>query len=418
MRPEIMVIGRLAAIGVLSAAAIGCSGGGGGADAGRSPGPALRSPGSALRSPGSALRSPGSGLRSPGPTPSRPAVSARPEVVPSLSGGTWTQTRTADAGAVMLSVAVTGGGEAWAVGTPGENRRTGTVLRWDGHTWRAAPLPPGLRYPAVVSATSPRNVWIFDNHANAWQWDGRRWSARGRPPGKLPIVLDDAVVTGPADAWVAAAQDHGTAEEPDWRPVLARRSPAGWSVVPRPARQAVRHLGATASGDLWALTEDGDTVSSVEHWNGRRWTAVPPPPWPGGATAEFTDLAVVSEREVWVAGSILPPGDGSATAMLMRWNGDRWNPVSGLPADAVSFNAVASDGHGGVWLGASNYHSENKRILLHFDRRSWTYEKTPRTGNAPEVLDLVKLPGRDTVFAVGGNPSYDEDGEAWIWTRS
>lgn len=383
-----MAIGRLTAVAVLSATAIGCSGGDA-VDARHLPGPAS----------------------------SRPTASARPEVVPSLSGGTWTETRTADAGAVMLSVAVTGSSEAWAVGTSGENRRTGTVLRWDGRAWRSVPLPPGLRYPTVVSATSPRNVWIFDNHADAWRWDGRRWSARDRPPGRRPIALDDAVVTGPADAWVAAAQDHGTAGRPDWRPVLARWSSSGWSVVPRPTRRLMRRLGATASGDLWALGDAGDSGSTVEHWDGRRWTAVPVPR-PGGATVEFTDLAVVSEREVWVAGSILLPGAGSATATLMRWNGDRWNPVSRLPADVVSFNAVASDGHGGVWLGADNYHSENKRILLHFDGRSWTYEKTPRIGNAPEVLDLVKVPGRDTVFAVGGNPSYDEDSEAWIWTRS
>ncbi len=383
-----MTIGRLVAIGVLSAAAIGCSGG-----------------------------DPVDARHSPGHVRSTATAAARPEVVPSLSGGTWTETRTANAGAVMLSVAVTRDGEAWAVGAPGENRRTGPVLRWDGRAWRSAPLPPGLRYPAVVSAASAGNVWIFDNHANAWQWDGGRWSARGRPPSRLPVSLEAAVVTGPGDVWVAAGQNHGTAAEPDWRSLLARWSPAGWSVVPRSTRPVIRRLGATASGDLWALAGYGDTGSTVERWDGRRWTVVLAPPRPGGATADFADLAVVSEREVWVAGSILRPGARQA-ALLMRWDGDRWNPVPGLPSDAVAFNAVASDGRGGVWLGASNYHSENKRILLHFDRRSWTYEKTPRVSNAPAVLDLVKVPGGDTVFAVGGNPSYDEDSQAWIWTRS
>ncbi|MEU6426565.1 hypothetical protein ABZ860_11740 [Microbispora sp. NPDC046973] len=389
MRPEITAIGRLAAIGALSAAAIGCSGGGVHA------------------------------RDSPASVPGTPTAAARPDVVPSLSGGTWTETGTAAAGAVMSSVAATGRGEAWAVGSPGENRQNGPVLRWDGRAWRPQSPPPGLRYPRVVSGTSPGNVWVFDKDANAWQWDGRRWSARGRPPWKLPVLLDDAVVTGPGDVWVAGGQDDGTAGDPPWRPGLARWSPSGWAVVPSPRSTwpGIRRFGVTPSGGLWALTGDGDTGSTVERWDGRRWTVVSAPPWPAGAKVDFRDLAVVSEREVWVAGSIQLPGPRQA-ALLMRWDGDRWNPARDLPAGAISFNAVAADGHGGVWLGASNYSYDNHRILLHFDPRSWTYEKAPRVHNDPEVFDLVRIPGEDRVFAVGGNPSYDEDSQAWIWTRS
>ncbi|MGI5155394.1 hypothetical protein [Microbispora sp. CA-102843] len=336
MRPEITGIGRLAAIGLLSAAAIGCSGGG-----------------------VDARDSPASG-------PGTPTAAARPEVVPSLSGGTWTETATAGAGAVMLSVAATGRGQAWAVGSPGESRRSGLVLRWDGRAWRPLPLPPGLRYPQVVSGTSAGNVWIFDKGANAWRWDGRRWSARGRPPWKLPVLLEGAVVTRPGDVWVAGGQDDGTSGDPSWRPALAHWSPSGWSTVssPRSTWPGIHHLGATASGDLWALAGDGDTGSTVLHWDGRRWTDVPTPSWPEDAKVEFRDLATESEREVWVAGSIQLPGSRQA-ALLMHWDGDRWTLARDLPAGAISFNAVASDGRGGVWLGASNYSYDDDRILLH-----------------------------------------------------
>ncbi|XVQ84039.1 hypothetical protein ACQP2K_35270 [Microbispora siamensis] len=386
MRRGITVIGRLAAIGVLSAAAVGCSGGG-------------------------AVHT----RNSPGSAPSTSAT--RPEVVPSLSSGTWTETGMGGSGAVMVSVAATGRGEAWAVGSPGEDREIGRVSRWDGRTWRSAPLPPGLRL--VVSGSSPGNVWIFDKDANAWQWDGRRWSARGRPPWKLPVLLEDAVVTGPGDVWVTGGRDDGAPGDPPWLPALAHWSPSGWSIVssPRSTWPGIHHFGATASGDLWALTGDWDTGATVERWDGRGWTVVPAPPWPAGAKVDFRDLAVVSEQEIWVAGSIVLPGPRQV-ALLMRWDGDRWNPAPDLPTGAISFNAVAADGHGGVWLGASNYSYDNHRILLHFDGRSWTYEKAPRIHNDPVVFDLVKVPGEDRVFAVGGNPSYDEDGQAWIWTRS
>ncbi|NJP26216.1 hypothetical protein FLW53_18815 [Microbispora sp. SCL1-1] len=383
MRPDIRAIVRLTVIGALSAAAFGCSDGG--SDA----------------------------RDSPASTPGTPAAATRPGVIPSLSGGTWTETITAESGAVMGSVAVTGHDDAWAVGDPGENE-SGPVLRWDGRTWRSVALPPGLRYPRVVSGTSPGNVWIFDDDANAWQWDGRRWSARGRPPWKLPVLLEDAVVTGPGEVWVAGGQDEDVAGDPRRRPLLARWSPSGWSIVSSPG---TRRFGVSASGGLWALTGDGDTGPALERWDGRRWTVLSAPAWPAGAKVDLSDLAAVSDREVWVAGSILPPG-GSQAALLMRWDGDRWNPAPALPAGAIAFTAVASDGHGGVWLGASNYSYDNHRILLHFDGRSWTYEKAPRVHNDPVVFGLATSPGQDQVFAVGGNPSYDEDSQAWIWTRS
>jgi hypothetical protein len=118
-----------------------------------------------------------------------------------------------------------------------------------------------------------------------------------------------------------------------------------------------------------------------------------------------------------VAGSTQLPGS-SPVALLMRWDGDRWTPTRDLPAGAVSFDAVASDDRGGVWLGVSDYSTDDDRILLHFDGRSWTYEEAPRVHGDPEVFDLATIPGQDRVFAVGGNPLYDEDSEAWIWTRS
>ncbi|GAA2881514.1 hypothetical protein GCM10010517_44450 [Streptosporangium fragile] len=135
-----------------------------------------------------------------------------------------------------------------------------------------------------------------------------------------------------------------------------------------------------------------------------------------GAKVLFHDVVAVSAREVWVAGSIPRPGRRQA-ALLMRRDGGRWSLAGGVPAGAVSFGAVAPDGHGGVWLGASNYAYDDHRILLHFDGRSWTYEKAPRIDNGPAVFDMAKVPGGDQVFAAGGNPSFDEHSSGWIWMR-
>ncbi|MFD0890688.1 hypothetical protein ACFQ08_39600, partial [Streptosporangium algeriense] len=246
-----------------------------------------------------------------------------------------------------------------------------------------------------------------------------RWSSRGRPPWPRSALLDDAVVAGPRDVWIVGSQVAGTRHNPFRRPLpLARWSPSGWSKVPPPPSSSyVNRLSAAAPDDLWALAgDDSGAVSAIEHWDGRRWRTVPTPPSLSGAKAEFHDVVAVSAREVWVAGSILRPGHRQA-ALLMRWDGSRWNLPGDVPAGAISFGSVAPDGQGGVWLGASNYAYDDHRILLHFDGRSWTYEKAPRTNRAPEVFDMAKVPGGDQVLAVGGNPSFDEDSRGWMWVR-
>ncbi|MGJ6968237.1 hypothetical protein ACSDR0_40650 [Streptosporangium sp. G11] len=379
------MIRRLAAIAVLSVAAAGCSGDG-----------AADSQDSSGRAPGRS-------------TPAEGGLS--------LSAGVWTET--GGGGAEMTRVVATAPGEAWAVGTDGESvgRHGGSLQRWDGRVWRSTRPPEGLWYPKVVSGTSATNVWIFDRDADAWRWDGHRWSGRGRPPWPRSVVVEDAVVAGPADVWVAGTQNVGTRSSPSWRPLpLARWSPSGWSEVSSPSPYISR-LSAAAPDDLWALAGgDLGDVSVIEHWDGRRWRAVHTPPSLSGAKVEFRDVVAMSAREVWVAGSVLWPGRRQA-ALLMRWDGGRWNLAGGVPAGATSFGSVAPDGHGGVWLGASNYAYDDHRILLHFDGRSWTYEKAPRINNAPAVFDMAKVPGGDQVLAVGGNPSFDEDSSGWIWMR-
>lgn len=37
---------------------------------------------------------------------------------------------------------------------------------------------------------------------------------------------------------------------------------------------------------------------------------------------------------------------------------------------------------------------------------------------SPSGWSMVTIPGEDRVFPVGGNPSYDEDSQTGIWTRS
>ncbi|MGI5159326.1 hypothetical protein [Microbispora sp. CA-102843] len=367
------MIRRLTAIAVLIAALAACSGGG-----------------------------------APDKTHSRPSSPTPTPARPSLSAGVWVDTPMGTG--VMGSVVATAPDDAWALG----GGEFGPLFaHWDGRVWRPARLPEGARSPGVLSGTSADDVWLFDDDMTVWRWDGRRWSRRERPPCPPSAILRTAVATTGGQVWVAGYLDPPDGPSTEF---LARWSGASWSSVPSPSGLRFHRLRAAAPDDVWALAWRADDSDAIERWDGHGWRPVPLPASLDGAKVYLYDVAPVSGREAWVAGSYLRQ-EGSQAALLMRWDGERWTTAAGVPAGTIGFGRVAADGHGGVWLGAQSGHDSNPHILLHFDGRSWMYEKAPRVHDSQSVSAFARIPGGDRMIAVGGNPSYDEDSQAWIWTR-
>jgi hypothetical protein len=90
----------------------------------------------------------------------------------------------------VWSLHMTSGTQGWAVGM---NDLRGSVLRWDGSTWRSVPIPAhtvpegGTFGLASVLALSPTNVWAVgaivwpvenreESEPVALRWDGTRWT--------------------------------------------------------------------------------------------------------------------------------------------------------------------------------------------------------------------------------------------------
>ncbi|WP_371782681.1 hypothetical protein [Streptosporangium subroseum] len=333
---------------------------------------------------------------------------------PAPSTASWTDTRVPGSGTHMNGVVATSPRDAWAVGG-GEDGDL--IMRWDGRAWRSVTGPGGLRPVRAVSASSSDNVWVFGN-TGAWRWNGRGWSSKGGLRDLHLPWLKAAVVAGPRDVWVAG--DSGDSEDADAtdpdsrRPFLGRWSGAGWSEFPLPSGLGVHAFSALGPHDVWALARRGDDSDSIMRWDGDRWNTVPMPPLLLGKKVQLTDITAVSADEAWAIGDV--SRSGTRTAVMIRWDGRRWSVVDG-PARFVYFSAVASDGDGGVWVGAHYWDYSDGRVLLRYDGRSWSYEMPPRAQNAPVVSDFALVPGDDQVIAVGGNPSFDEDSRAWIWMR-
>ncbi|WP_189247078.1 hypothetical protein [Streptosporangium pseudovulgare] len=430
--------GRLVTIVMLVALLTACG------TAGRSP--------SAGGTPGTA----GPGRGSPGTTaaPRAPVVSPSPDP----SAPPWAQTEVSEWGGSMTSAVAFAADDAWAAGTVDEGETL--ITHWDGRAWREV-APPVRRREEVsfrlLAASSRDDLWVFADDGRAWRWTGTGWAARGGlggttgtngtagtagpdrtngtdgtagtggaagssgtgtsgTAGSGGLWLRAAAVAGPRDVWTA-----GTTRGDPARPFLVRWDGSGWSDLPLPPGAEVNDLGALSPRDVWAVGRSGDQAM-IMHWTGERWDPVPVPPVPGARGAVLDRVLAVSPDEAWALGTA-EVSDQERRQFLLRWDGSRWSEAGPLPED-TRLTAVESDGHGGIWAGGESRGAgdgdgdgDGERTILHFDGAGWTYGRTPGTQSGPVVNDLARSPDGDLVVAVGGNPDYDEDSEAWVWTR-
>ncbi|WP_433540560.1 hypothetical protein ACQP10_36620 [Streptosporangium sandarakinum] len=396
-------------------------------------GTAGRSP-SAGEPPGTA----GPGRGSPGVTTASRAPVASPS--PDPSAPPWTQTEVSEWGGSMTSALAFAADDVWAAGTVDEGEAL--ITHWDGRAWREVAPPVRRRevFFRLLAASSRDDLWVFSDDGRAWRWTGTGWAARGGlggttgadgtsgtagtngtagpdrtsgtgtsgAAGSGGLWLRAAAVAGPRDVWTA-----GTTRGDPARPFLGRWDGSGWSEPPLPPGAEVNDLGALSPRDVWAVGRSGGQAM-IMHWAGERWDPVPAPPVPGARGAVLDRVLVVSPDEAWALGTA-EVSDQERRQFLLRWDGSRWREAGPLP-QGTRLTAVESDGHGGLWAGGES-RGAGERTILHFDGAGWTYGRTPGTQSGPVVNDLARSPDGDLVVAVGGNPDYDEDSEAWVWTR-
>ncbi|MEV0150501.1 MULTISPECIES: hypothetical protein [unclassified Nonomuraea] len=307
-------------------------------------------------------------------------------------------------GTSLDEVVVTGRRDAWAVG---KGEMGPTVKRWNGIGWRDVTIPGGPEFPMAVSASSSRDVWVFGSDGRVWRWNGRTWSRQGGPTGIRESSA--AVVAGPGQAWLAEFGDAA---------YINRWSRERWSRVALPFKVDIQALSAVSPNDVWAVGG-----STVLHWDGNRFSAIPlPPPYairPSAADGTYLrllDVAAVSPGEVWVVGTM---AKDSSAGVAFRWDGHRFTSLA-LPEGTAELTAVEGDGHGGFWTAGDVDRDSWDRQILHNDGWHWTREPPPeRTGTWGHVVsDFARLPGDDRMIAVGGEPAHEENSTGWIWMRS
>jgi hypothetical protein len=203
-----------------------------------------------------------------------------------------------------------------------------------------------------------------------------------------------------------------------------------WSLLPpikAPSGQNVAagviSLGPTEGWALCSfLDTQGNAHSCAAHLAGSRWTAFTQRPVSEGG---YVDVADVSGSEAFAVGYGYSPTLTMQVPLVLRWNGSVWAKFA-LGLNGALFG-VSADTASDVWIvGLYGTSHGYQMLVMHWDGTRWNIIKPPDRGFADsELRDVVAFSPTD-VWAIGDeritpNSDYTPLIEHWdgsTWTKS
>jgi hypothetical protein len=276
-------------------------------------------------------------------------------------------------------------------------------------TWQIVPSPNNTSLDfnkfSGVAAFSPNDVWAVGQAQNYYSpleplvahWNGTAWSIVTVPSAVSGNGFN-AVATIPGTHHLWAVGTAGLA---------ALWNGSSWNVIPTspvdsPSFSGVVALSAT---NAWAVgTYNGQTspAALVEHWNGKKWK-LDTAPSPGPTQNVLNSVTrIPNTNAMWAVGRT------ETQSLIEYWNGKKWSVVS-APGVGQLFAVTALSAHS-AWAVGSYYDGQNDNTLIvHWNGTAWNVVSSPNpsTATASYLYGLTRVPGTDTLWAVG---SYYSDG--------
>ena len=320
----------------------------------------------------------------------------------------------------VQAISAGGASAAAAVTTPGAGPVQPTPS-----IWRVIPTPnphPGAisdRLLAGVSAASPGNAWTVGfsqqngQRPLAERWNGRSWSGVSvpTPSGAGAATLSGVDDLSPSDAWAVGTTE--TASGTDQRTLIEHWDGTAWSVVPSPnpatgagAFDELTAISGTGPNDLWAVgwfSPGTDFIALLfEHWNGTKWSFVPPPTETGFQLGEA--ITAIAPNDVWAVGIT-----GGQATVSAHWNGTAWSNVPTpflQTTNSTNFlTGLSAAGSNDVWASGyeGNVNGDNFRqpYMLHWTGKAWKLVKLPNAGTEGSQLSGTTVLSPTDVWAVG-----------------
>jgi len=125
--------------------------------------------------------------------------------------------------------------------------------------------------------------------------------------------------------------------------------------------------GDTSNSDAWAVGNGSGFASLIEHWDGKRWKAVPSPTTGTGVNI-YTSVTATSVHNVWAVGYYFD-SNGIIKTFIAHWSGTMWrivfSPNPGSRENLLSGLSGTSDEN--VWaVGLYLDGSGLSRMLIEF----------------------------------------------------
>jgi len=150
------------------------------------------------------------------------------------------------------------------------------------------------------------------------------------------------------------------------------------SCGPAPSSKVVLS-GATAvsATDLWVVgiyQDRGPAEPLTEHWDGRRWTAVPAPVGSWTVTAHLNVVSAAGSHDLWAVGGGQSVGTEERT-LIERWDGSDWTIIASPNAGErwnhlAALDVLAVDD---AWAVGSYQQSSSLLTLTeHWDGKVWS----------------------------------------------
>jgi hypothetical protein len=334
--------------------------------------------------------------------------------------------------ATFRDVTATGAADVWAVGVVAGNGAVKPLARHLGDRgWSSFAAPnPGVHGSGfqTVDATDPNDVWAggfsclsascgpnggFGSRTLVEHWTGKSWTAVATPsPGTALNEIRAVDALAPDDVWAAGLwSDRGR-----WlrHGLVLHWDGSAWRQVPIPFLGGEVHLdGVSAAGpdDLWVVGEAcpgpcsglAHSVALTLHWDGTRFTRIPP----AGLSADRSGLdavLAVSAGDAWAVGGRSANRVAPTHPLTERWDGHHWRlvdtPLAGKSSHWFGLTPVPGAGLWSVggWLPDS---AERPLVVRRNASGHWAKASVPSPNVHLAYLTGVAAISRTNVWAVG-----------------
>jgi hypothetical protein len=250
--------------------------------------------------------------------------------------------------------------------------------------WRQSVLPHGLRsWITGASAVSPGDIWAATYlGGSVLHWDGATWAVQPKGGWTPKAVFTGVTATGPRNVWLFGAKGSSSQGAGTWHLTGSK-----WVKVKGVAGD-IDKASAVSATDIWAIGGVGGSLNAVLQLRGANWHRVTPAALDGFS---YSAVLAVSASDVWVAGTV------AGSPELGHYDGHAWT-VATVPS-ATPVSAMCRDGRGGLWV-IANPGAGPSGLLDRSASGQWKFAKVSST-SANEVFGCALIPGTKSAWGVG-----------------